>query len=136
MRQVAARVKHPCFGVRVASVHKINRLHLENVACRGEKLLFEKTVFKTFCGEKDDKYVKTPRKSTVFSVLHLSSTHFGMPDWIRTSGLQSRSYQAVKGKTVVAQGFQLGCTNFPPFIENSRSHCGAMAPGILQIVVK
>ena len=30
MRQVAARVKHPCFGVRVASVHKINRLHLEN----------------------------------------------------------------------------------------------------------
>lgn len=91
MRQVAARVKHPCFGVRVASVHKINRLHLENVACRGEKLLFEKTVFKTFCGEKDDKYVKTPRKSAVFSVLHLSSTHFGMPDWIRTSGLQSRS---------------------------------------------
>lgn len=75
MRQVAARVKHPCFGVRVASVHKINRLHLENVACRGEKLLFEKTVFKTFCGEKDDKYVKTPRKSAVFSVLHLSSTH-------------------------------------------------------------
>ena len=76
MRQVAARVKHPCFGVRVASVHKINRLHLENVACRGEKLLFEKTVFKTFCGEKDDKYVKTPRKSAVLSVLHLSSTHF------------------------------------------------------------
>ena len=92
MRQVAARVKHPCFGVRVASVHKINRLHLENVACRGEKLLFEKTVFKTFCGEKDDKYVKTPRKSAVLSVLHLSSTHFGMPDWIRTSGLQSRSW--------------------------------------------
>ena len=87
MRQVAARVKHPCFGVRVASVHKINRLHLENVACRGEKLLFEKTVFKTFCGEKDDKYMKTPH----FRAVHLSSTHFGMPDWIRTSGLQSRS---------------------------------------------
>ena len=70
MRQAAARVKHPCFGVRVASVHKINRLHLENVACRGEKLLFEKTVFKTFCGEKDDKYVKTPRKSAVFSHIY------------------------------------------------------------------
>ena len=70
---------------------KINRLHLENVACRGEKLLFEKTVFKTFCGEKDDKYMKTPHFRAVFSVLHLSSTHFGMPDWIRTSGLQSRS---------------------------------------------
>lgn len=77
MRQVAARVKHPCFGVRVASVHKINRLHLENVACRGEKLLFEKTVFKTFCGEKDDKYMKTPHFRAVFSVLHLSSTHSG-----------------------------------------------------------
>ena len=76
MRQVAARVKHPCFGVRVASVHKINRLHLENVACRGEKLFFEKTVFKTFCGEKDDKYMKTPHFRAVFSVLHLSSTHF------------------------------------------------------------
>lgn len=78
MRQVAARVKHPCFGVRVASVHKINRLHLENVACRGENLLFEKTVFKTFCGEKDDKYVKAPRKSAVLSVLHLSSTYFAL----------------------------------------------------------
>jgi len=68
MRQVAARVKHPCFGVRVASVHKINRLHLENVACRGEKLLFEKTVFKTFCGEKDDKYVKTPEVAATLSL--------------------------------------------------------------------
>ena len=87
MRQVAARVKHPCFGVRVASVHKINRLHLENVACRGEKLLFEKTVFKTFCGEKDDKYMKTPRKSAVLSVLHLSSTHLGAADQIRTGDL-------------------------------------------------
>ena len=57
----------------------------------GEKLFFEKTVFKTFCGEKDDKYMKTPHFRAVFSVLHLSSTHFGMPDWIRTSGLQSRS---------------------------------------------
>lgn len=42
--------------------------------------------------------MKTPRKSAVFSVLHLSSTHFGMPDWIRTSGLQSRSYKAVNCK--------------------------------------
>lgn len=40
--------------------------------------------------------MKTPHFRAVFSVLHLSSTHFGMPDWIRTSGLQSRSYQAVK----------------------------------------
>ena len=120
MCQAAARVKHPCFGVRVASVHKINRLHLENVACRGEKLLFEKTVFKTFCGKKDDKYVKTPRKSAVFSVLHLSSTHFGMPDWIRSSGLQSRSSQAVKPQTVVLQGFGGYCTTFRHFEEKPR----------------
>lgn len=42
--------------------------------------------------------MKTPRFCAVFSVLHLSSTHFGMPDWIRTSGLQSRSYKAVNCK--------------------------------------
>ena len=136
MRQVAARVKHPCFGVRVASVHKINRLHLENVACRGEKLLFEKTVFKTFCGEKDDKYVKTPRKSAVFSVLHLSSTHFGTPDWIRTSGLQSRSYQAVKPQTVVVQGFGRNCTTFRHFGGKPRKPYRTGLPRFFAIVVK
>ena len=102
MRQVAARVKHPCFGVRVASVHKINRLHLENVACRGEKLLFEKTVFKTFCGEKDDKYMKTPHFRAVFSVLHLSSTHFGAAGQIRTADLiltkRRRAFQPLQYK--------------------------------------
>ena len=29
---------------------------------------------------------------------------FGTPDWIRTSGLQSRSYQAVKPESPAAQG--------------------------------
>ena len=136
MRQVAARVKHPCFGVRVASVHKINRLHLENIACRGEKLLFEKTVFKTFCGEKDDKYVKTPRKSAVFSVLHLSSTHFGMPDWIRTSGLQSRSYQAVKPQSLAVQRFDWYCTNFRHFEEKPQKPCRARLLRFFAVVVK
>ena len=136
MRQVAARVKHPCFGVRVASVHKINRLHLENVACRGERLLFEKTVFKTFCGEKDDKYVKTPRKSAVLSVLHLSSTHFGMPDWIRTSGLQSRSYQADKSKSPAAQGLGWCCTNFCHFEEKPRKPYRTGLPRFFAAVVK
>ena len=136
MRQVAARVKHPCFGVRVASVHKINRLHLENVACRGEKLLFEKTVFKTFCGEKDDKYVKTPRKSAVFSVLHLSSTHFGMPDWIRTSGLQSRSYQAVKPGSLAAQGLSWVYTDFRHFKEKPRKPCATRLLRFFAVVVK
>ena len=40
----------------------------------------EKSHFLTFCSEKTDKYVKTPRFCAVFSVLHLSSTHFG-PRW-------------------------------------------------------
>ena len=31
-------------------------------------------------------------------------TVFGTPDWIRTSGLQSRSYQAVKPESTAAQG--------------------------------
>lgn len=52
MRQVAAKVKHPCLGVRVTPVHKINRLHLENVACREEKLLFEKLFLKLFAVKK------------------------------------------------------------------------------------
>ena len=64
--------------------------------------------------------MKTPHFRAVFSVLHLSSTHFGMPDWIRTSGLQSRSYQAVKPQTVVLQGFGGYCTNFRHFEEKPR----------------
>ena len=35
---------------------------------------------------------------------------FGTPDWIRTSGLQSRSYQVVKAKTLDLQGFHWYCT--------------------------
>jgi hypothetical protein len=62
-------------------------------------------------------YVKTPHFRAAFSALHLSSTHFGMPDWIRTSGLQSRSYQAVKPGSLAAQGFGGYCTNFRHFEE-------------------
>ena len=113
MRQVAARVKHPCFGVRVASVHKINRLHLENVACRGEKLLFEKTVFKTFCGEKDDKYMKTPHFRAVFSVLHLSSTHLGAGYEARTRFPASRELRSAirrnPASPLIEMRFAHGC---------------------------
>jgi len=35
---------------------------------------------------------------------------FGTPDWIRTSDLQSRSYQAIKRKTIAAQSFHRFCT--------------------------
>ena len=63
--------------------------------------------------------MKTPRFCAVFSVLHLSSTHFGMPDWIRTSGLQSRSYQVVKPESLAAQGFGWYRTNFRHFGEKT-----------------
>jgi len=46
-----------------------------------------KPVFLTFFSEKANKYVKTPHFRAEFSVLHLSSTHSGTPDWTRTSGL-------------------------------------------------
>ena len=36
---------------------------------------------------------------------------FGTPDWIRTSGLQSRSYQAVNAEALMPQGFQWFRTN-------------------------
>ena len=80
--------------------------------------------------------MKTPHFRAVFSVLHLSSTHFGMPDWIRTSGLQSRSYQTVKPQTVVVQGFGRNCTNFRRFMRKPRNPCGARAPGVFAVVVK
>ena len=102
----------------------------------GEKLFFEKTVFKTFCGEKDDKYMKTPHFRAVYSVLHLSSTHFGMPDWIRTSGLQSRSYQVVKPESLAAQGLSWVCTNFRHFEEKPRKPYKAGLPRFFAIVVK
>ena len=76
--------------------------------------------------------MKTPRKSAVFSVLHLSSTHFGMPDWIRTSGLQSRSYQAVKLESPAAQELGWYRTNFWHFEKNLGSLAGQGFRGFLQ----
>ncbi len=80
--------------------------------------------------------MKTPRKSAVFSVLHLSSTHFGMPDWIRTSGLQSRSYQAVKPESLAVQRFDWYRTNFRHFEEKPQKPYRAGLPGFFAIVVK
>ena len=45
----------------------------------------------------------------------------GTPDWIRTSGLQSRSYQAVKPEGPAAQGFGSCCTNFCHFEKTSEA---------------
>ena len=55
---------------------------------------------------------------------------YGMPDWIRTSGLWSRSYQAVKPETAAAQWFDHDCTNFRHFEEKPRTPCSAGRPKI------
>ena len=79
-------------GVRTTPDHKSGRAHLQNVASRWAKLKFWKIEFlQLFHSKNGALYVKTPHFRAAFSALHLSSTHFGMPDWIRTSGLQSRS---------------------------------------------
>ena len=80
--------------------------------------------------------MKTPHFRAVFSVLHLSSTHFGMPDWIRTSGLQSRSYQAVKPQTVVAQWFGGCCTNLRNFMRKLQKPCATRLLRFFAVVVK
>ena len=80
--------------------------------------------------------MKTPRFCAVFSVLHLSSTHFGTPDWIRTSGLQSRSYQAVKPESLAAQGFDWYRTNFRHFEKKPRKPYRAGLPSFFAVVVK
>ena len=80
--------------------------------------------------------MKTPHFRAVFSVLHLSSTHFGMPDWIRTSGLQSRSHQAVKPQTVVVQGFGRNCTNLRHFMRKPQKPCATRLLRFFAVVVK
>ena len=62
-------------------------------------------------------------------------TVFGTPDWIRTSGLQSRSYQAVKPESTAAQEFGGYCTNFQHLGRTPRSPCGARAPRFFIVVV-
>ena len=51
---------------------------------------------------------------------------FGMPDWSRTSGLQSRSYQAVKRKCLYSCAFRCFCTNSFPFGQKRAIHCAPM----------
>ena len=45
----------------------------------------------------------------------------GAPDWIRTSGLQSRSYQAVKEESQVLCGFRVHRTKLAPICKNRES---------------
>ena len=61
---------------------------------------------------------------------------FGTPDWIRTSGLQSRSYQAVKPQTVVVQGFGGNCTNLRHFMRKPQKPCATRLLRFFAVVVK
>ena len=63
-------------------------------------------------------------------------TLYGMPDWTRTSGLWSRSYQAVKPETAAAQWFDHDCTNFRHFEEKPRTPCSTRLPRFFAVVVK
>ena len=53
---------------------------------------------------------------------------YGTPDWIRTSGLQSRSYQAVKPESPAGQGFGWCYTNFRHSEEKPRKPYRARLP--------
>ena len=80
-------------GVRTTPDHKSGRAHLQNVASRWAKLKFWKIEFlQLFHSKSGVLYAKTPHFRAAFSALHLSSTHFGTPDRIRTCGLVSRSH--------------------------------------------
>ena len=80
-------------GVRTTPDHKSGRAHLQNVASRWAKLKFWKIEFlQLFHSKSGALYVKTPHFRAAFSALHLSSTHFGTPGWVRTSGLSLRRY--------------------------------------------
>ena len=124
-------------GVRTTPDHKSGRAHLQNVASRWAKLKFWKIEFlQLFHSKSGALYVKTPHFRAAFSALHLSSTHFGTPDWIRTSGLQSRSYQAVKPESPAAQGLGWCCTNLRHFMKKPQKPCATRLLRFFAVVVK
>ena len=61
---------------------------------------------------------------------------FGAPDWIRTSGLQSRSYQDVKEETQVLCGLRVYRTKLEPVCKNRGSHWYAWAPMVFPVFGK
>ena len=63
-------------------------------------------------------------------------TLYGTPDWIRTSGPQSRSYQAVKPESLAAQGFGWCCTNLRHFMRKPQKPCATRLLRFFAVVVK
>ena len=66
----------------------------------------------------------------------MSFGSFGAPDWIRTSGLQSRSYQAVKEETQVSCGFQVHRTKLAPICKNRGGPWHSWAPTVFPVFGK
>ena len=64
---------------------------------------------------------------------HMVCCGFSTPDWIWTSDLQSRSYQAVKRENVAAQSFHRLYTNQDRKHKKTGSCCSARASGFLDI---
>ena len=67
--------------------------------------------------------------STIKKTISKEIVFFGTPDWIRTSGLQSRSYQAVKRKILAAQLFHPFCTNRGREYKKTENRCTTTTPG-------
>ena len=60
----------------------------------------------------------------------------GAPDWIRTSGLQSRSYQAVKEESQVLCGFRVHRTKLAPICKNRESPWRTWDPTVFPVLGK
>ena len=60
----------------------------------------------------------------------------GAPDWIRTSGLQSRSYQAVKEKSQVSCGFRVHRTKLVPICKNCEIPWHTWVPTVFLVLGK
>jgi len=76
------------------------------------------TLVKSRCGADADKIRPSGQKKK--RQASCDACRFsGTPDWIRTSGLQSRSYQAVKPESPAAQGLGWYSTNFRYFGEKT-----------------
>ena len=60
----------------------------------------------------------------------------GAPDWVRTSGLQSRSYQAVKEETQISCGFRVHRTKLAPICKNRESPWCAWNPTAFPVLGK
>ena len=100
--------------------------------------LLWRDIFKKCCHAKAFKIQNDPtRSASLINLFGLGRVvHFGTPDWIRTSGLQSRSYQAVKPESLAVQRFDWYRTNFRHFEEKPQKPCRARLLRFFAIVLQ